>query len=119
MAEASTAPKDELMAELRAVIANAEDLLERAADDGHVQAAVCLYRHRDVGLGEGDDLAVRPYPVDAWAIDKRAPNGGEKEMRERQLCPRGIPVELGTRREEGRHLRLGREIEVRDAVLHL
>ena len=33
MAETNTAPKDELMAELRAVIANAENLLERAADE--------------------------------------------------------------------------------------
>jgi len=66
MAEASTAPKDGLMAELRAVIANAEDLLERAADEVGTNSVGLRERLRQRMSDAKDSL----YTLQSAATDK-------------------------------------------------
>ena len=66
MAETNTAPKDELMAELRAVIANAENLLERAADEVGNNAVGLRERLRQRMSDAKDSL----YSLQSAATDK-------------------------------------------------
>ena len=88
------------------------------AHDGHMEAAVGLDRERNVGGRVGDDLAFVPDTVDAGMRGERAADRGENEVGQREFLPACVGVEVGAQLQQSRHLDLGREIEVRDALLH-